>query len=207
MFNFNKKEENKEKTGRSLLWLGIVLLIAAVLLVPRVFGQKFTVGFAPFNIETYEDDGRNGFSFKYNSELFEIDDDPNNRYGAEFKAGLKRIDNERTGCDVRRIQETLDLDRELEEVAAEMSENLASGNTSFQTTNSDFDTIDGRKALRIDATFLGPVGDLSQLSQYFIPEEDGEYTWTLICGGLKSMEPYYEEDYNRFFKSFKFKKT
>ncbi|MFH1426459.1 MAG: hypothetical protein ABIG66_03415 [Candidatus Kerfeldbacteria bacterium] len=194
----------KQNRSRLIILLPIAVLVIVLLgavIVPRFFGYRFDVGYARVDIQQYQNESP-ALSFEYDAEMMAIDTDEEQRYGDTYIVGLKANDDPRTGCDVRRIQQTFDLERPVEDVAKELSDELGSGSTSFQSTNSGYIFFKEQKAIGMDINFIGPLGDAAKVRQVFVP--DGDYTFTMICGGNKSLQKFYQKEYDRFFNTFSF---
>lgn len=199
----NQKAPKKRRTGLLVL-LPILVLVTAGLgaaFIPRLFGYTLVLRYDYEQVETYTHDSP-ALSFDYNTQVMEIDMDEENKYGDNYIVGLKVIDDPRTGCDVRLVEQQLDLDRPVEEVARELSDELGSGSADFASSNAEYTMFGDKKAIEMQISFVGPLGDAAALRQVFIPE--GEKTYTLICGGNKSLMKFYQEEYDRFFNSFTF---
>lgn len=187
-----------------LVPLAIVFLLAAVLggtyyyLSRQGYIVKFSI-FRPEYLDYQNESPR--FSFSYPSR-FVLDKDEENRFGESYLVGIKLPSDNRVGCDVRAIKGKLSLEGEVEEVAGKLAEQISKDAKEFKVLGSSFMEIGEEKAIKLEITFKGPLGETMRTDQVFISH--GDKVYTLICGTTKDTFEFFAEDFSYFFDHFSF---
>lgn len=185
---------------QAMIGLGLLAIVVLAVFALRLSGYSLRVGVAREDVRTYVYEKEPRFSFRYDAKVFALDEDEAKRYGVTYAIGVKVHDDARTGCEVRVFDQKLELGDDPDKAAQALSREMSGGTSDVSTTSSFFTRISGKKALSMQLNLLGPLGDALVIHQAFIP--DGDRTVALFCGGNKSVERFYQADYDRFFDSF-----
>jgi len=139
------------------------------------------------------------FGFSYPSK-FVLDKDEENRFGENYLVGLKLPSDNRVGCDVRAVKGRLNLEGEIGAVAEKLAQQVSEGAEEFQVLGSEFREIGGEKAVMLEISFRGPLGETMRTDQMFAARKDTVYT--LICGATEGTYEFFAEDFSYFLDSF-----
>lgn len=179
--------------------LVVVLIIAGGYLYLQDYDLSFEL--IRRDWQSYQHEETPTFSFAYDANIFEIDTDTESRYGEDYQVGIKLPSDARVGCDVRAIKGSLSLSDDAQKDGARLAKQISQGANFFQSQNYRFSQIGGAKALQMDITVAGPLGETLRMDQAFL-ERDG-YTFNLICGTTSGIYSYFAEEFNRFLASFR----
>lgn len=180
----------------------IILGFVAVVVYFYMQGYRLAFSIEQRNYQTYQHSGAPKFAFEYDANQFEIDTDAENRFGDDYLVGVKLPSDARVGCDVRAVKGTLKLSDDEQKDGSRVAQQISQGADFFQAQNHRYEQIGGEKALRMDITVGGPLGELLRMDQAFL-EHDGR-TFNLICGTTAGTYPYFVNDFKRFFESLSF---
>lgn len=153
-------------------------------------GTKDYVGFAPT------------IAFRY-PETFEIDIDPDNKFGKTYLAGMKLKTDDRTGCDLRTNGPELDFSKSADELAQEIVGPIREKASDMKVLEKTKITIGGQKAFKISFSFLDPIGARIRLDQIFTKGKDNT-RYMIICGAGEYQFSFFQKDFNIFYDSINF---
>lgn len=153
-------------------------------------GTRDYVGFAPTIAFLYPD-------------TFEIDLDPDNKFGKAYLAGMKLKTDDRTGCDIRTNGPELDFSKSADELAREIVGPIQEKASDMKVLEKDKTTIGGQKAFKVSFSFLDPIGARIRLDQLFTKGKDGT-RFMIICGAGEYQFSFFQKDFNIFYDSINF---
>lgn len=191
--------------NRSKLFFPIVGVFLISTVVAAYFysqGYRLNVSVDKSNYQIYEHTQAPKFSFRYDAQKFEIDTDPENRFGETYLVGIKSPHDARVGCDVRATSGQLSLDGNVDEIGSKLAKQISQNADVFRHESSRFITVGNEKAIRLEITFNGPLNETMRMSQIFT--QHGNQTFTLICGTTKGTYKFFAPQFERFFESFQF---
>jgi len=201
----SRREEGRQKIGgsrRIWVWVGAAAVVLATVggvyyyLSSRGYIVRFSI-FRPEYLEYRSESPR--FSFSYPSK-FVLDKDEENRFGKDYLIGIKLPSDARVGCDVRAVRGKLDLSGSLEDITKKIAAEISQGAEGFQVLDSSFTEIGGEKAVKLEITFKGPLGETMRTDQVFTSH--GGNVYTLVCGTTKDTFDFFAEDFSYFLKHF-----
>lgn len=143
------------------------------------------------------------FSFSYPSNRFVLDKDEENHFGEDYLIGIKLPSDHRVGCDVRAIEGSLSLDGELGIISSNLAKQISKGAKFFQSEGGSFTEVGGEKAVKLEITFSGPLGEIMRTDQIFTSH--GNLVYTLICGSTQDTFEFFVTDFAHFFETFAWK--
>ena len=193
------------KVRRGLVW---VIAIAVILVVGGgayyyLSSQGYILKFSLSKPEYLDYKNLSpSFSFSYSSK-FVLDKDEEKRFGETYLVGLKLPSDNRVGCDVRAVKGQLNLEGEIGAVAEKLAQQISEGAKDFQVLKSEFREIGGEKAVLLEISFKGPLGETMRTDQVFAGRKDMVYT--LICGATEGTYEFFAEDFSYFLDSFSWK--
>lgn len=183
------------------LVLGATAYVGYRLTEKDLFGWRMN-----FSLNKVETDDYHSFgptvAFKY-PKIFEIDTDPEKRYGSEYVVGIKLKTEERTGCDIRRSGPQLDFSQSTEVLTEEIVKPIREKATDFKLLSSEKTKISGQDAIRISFSFLDPIGARIRLDEIFTKGKDGT-KYMIICGVGEYQFDFFEKDFRVFYDSISF---
>ena len=193
------------KVRRGLVW---VIAIAVILVVGGgayyyLSSQGYILKFSLSKPEYLDYKNLSpSFGFSYSSK-FVLDKDEEKRFGETYLVGLKLPSDNRVGCDVRAVKGQLNLEGEIGAVAEKLAQQISEGAKDFQVLKSEFREIGGEKAVLLEISFKGPLGETMRTDQVFAGRKDMVYT--LICGATEGTYEFFAEDFSYFLDSFSWK--
>ncbi len=190
------------KTKRWGIWVAIVAVILAILGGSYYYlsSQGYILKFSLSKPEYLEYKNLSpSFGFSYPSK-FVLDKDEENRFGETYLVGLKLPSDNRVGCDVRAVKGQLNLEGEIGAVAEKLAQQVSKGAEEFQVLGSEFREIGGEKAVLLEISFKGPLGETMRTDQVFAARKDNVYT--LICGATEGTYEFFAEDFSYFLDTF-----
>ncbi|MBU1110734.1 hypothetical protein KKB83_03900 [Patescibacteria group bacterium] len=180
----------------------IVLLVSATVATGYYFYQQgYRVNFSidKRNYQTYHHESPK-FSFTYDASRFQIDLDEEERFGESYLVGLKLPSDSRVGCDVRVVDGNIKFKDTAQETGSLISKQISEGAEFFKSGNYGFIQIGVEKALSMEITVGGPLGELLRTDQVFVSHLDK--TYTLMCGTSQGVYDYFADDFAHFFETF-----
>lgn len=199
----------KIKQHRLIMWIIIFLLIIICIYSLHLVTQKYaSYGVrlhAPVSLEkyhTYKDHDKD-VTFRYVDD-YVIDMDDQNKYGEAYIAGMHRKDDMRTGCDVRYNAVGINFAKTDQEISDAIYQDLSHSVKGLENFSSERKNIDGENAMRVDFELVDPLGSTLRISQMIVTHNDVNYL--IACGSNASHHEFFEDDFQLFFESLKWKK-
>jgi len=137
-------------------------------------------------------------AFKY-PKNFEIDSDPENRYGDSYLAGIKLRTDNRTGCDIRTNGTELDFSKTEDKLINNTISQIKDKASDFRLIQKQKISIGGRPAFKVSFSFLDPIGARVRLDQIFVKNDGTNYL--IICGAGEYQFDFFEKDFGVVYKS------
>jgi hypothetical protein len=194
----------RSRAFRIALFIAVLLAVffyAAYRLSQQdLFGWRFNFSIAKVETNNYESVAPN-LSFRY-PRTFEIDRDEKKRYGAGYIVGVKLKTDDRTGCDIRRGGPSLDYSRSVDEMAETVVGPIRERASDFRLIEKDKMAVGGRPALKVDFSFLDPIGSRVRLDQIFVDNQGTQYM--IICGTGEYQHAFFVKDFRMLYDTLRF---
>lgn len=207
--------EQKEppKPNKFLKVLKIIALIIIILAVSAIafaayrlsqqdlFGWRLNFTLNKVKTKDYSSFGPT-IAFRY-PEIFEIDLDPDNKFGKTYLAGIKLKTDDRTGCDLRTGGPELDFSESVDELADDIVGPISEKASGLKVVEKKKISLGGQDAFKVSFSFLDPIGARIQLDQLFTKGKDGT-RYMIICGAGEYQFSFFEKDFKVFYDSINF---
>jgi len=142
-------------------------------------------------------------AFRY-PEIFEIDLDPDNKFGKTYLAGIKLKTDDRTGCDLRTGGPELDFSASADELAQAIIGPIGEKASGLKVLEKKKTAIGGQDGFKVSFSFLDPIGARIRLDQLFTKGPDGQ-RYMIICGAGEYQYSFFQKDFQIFYDSINFK--
>ncbi len=204
-------KSNKFQKFFKILKTIAVVSIALIILVAGYFAYRLSkedlFGWRlNFNLSKVKSRDYKSFAptiaFQY-PEIFEIDIDPEDKFGKTYLAGIKLKTDDRTGCDVRTNGPELDFSQSVDELAREIVGPIQEKASDMKVLEKKKTAIGGEKAFKVSFSFLDPIGARIRLDQIFTKGKDGT-RYMIICGAGEYQFSFFQKDFNIFYNSINF---
>lgn len=198
---FGKKGRKRDlsKTG---LWAAVLAVAVFTALAGGRYGWEFSFPVKVVKLEKHAI-AQAKASFSY-PQIFSLDEDKQGRYGADYLAGFHLANDKRIGCDVRRSAAGVNLAKSDEEISAAIKNDLEKNVKGFAAYEFERDEIGGQEAARVSFELVDPLGSTLKVTQGMVSQEGRNYL--VVCGAGKGVYGFFEKDFERFFRSFEWKK-
>jgi hypothetical protein len=205
-----KKYSKIQKFLKILKITGIVLIVLAVLTAGYFayrLSQKDLFGWRlNFNLNKVQTQDYSSFAptiaFRY-PKIFEIDLDPDNKYGKTYLAGIKLRTDDRTGCDLRIGGPELDFSKSADALSQEIVGPIGEKASGLKVLEKDKLSLGGQDAFKVSFSFLDPIGARIRLDQLFTKGKDGT-RYMIICGAGEYQFSFFQKDFEVFYDSINF---
>lgn len=192
---------SKKATKIGIAILAVALLVFAYLFSQKdFFGWRLNLSLSKIEASDYKSIAPS-ISFKY-PKIFEIDSDPEHKYGKDYVVGLKLKTDNRTGCDVRVGGPEIDLSKKTEDIVSEIVDPIKEKTKDFSLFENKKTKIGGSDGVRISFSFLDPIGARVRLDQIFV--KNGGSNLIIICGTGEYQYDFFKKDFQFFYDSIDF---
>lgn len=191
---------------KKLLLLFVIIILIGLfyfisyLSTNDLFGWRLNLSFIKVKTSDYQSFGPN-LSFKY-PDIFEIDSDPENRYGDNYIVGIKLKTDNRTGCDIRKGGPDLDYSKSVDELTKNVTSQIKDKAKDFSLIEQEEIKIAGRDGLKVSFSFLDPIGARVRLDQIFT--KNGDINYLIICGAGEYQFGLFKKDFEVLYESLVF---
>jgi len=165
-----------------------------------IFGWRFNFSFNKVETSDYKNIAPN-LKFKYPN-IFEIDNDKEQRYGKGYLTGIKLRTDNRTGCDIRTNGPQIDFSKSDQEITDSVISQIKDKAKDFKLIENGKITIGGRDAFKTSFSFLDPIGARVRLDQVFAQNENTNFF--IICGTGEYQYDFFKKDFQVFYDSISF---
>jgi hypothetical protein len=180
-----------------LIVFGALICLIYYLSAHDLFGWRLNFSFSRVKMNEYRSFGPD-LSFKY-PDTFEIDADPENRYGDNYVVGIKLRTDNRTGCDIRSGGPSLDYTKSIDESTQGVIDSIKEKSKDFKLIERQKIKISGRDGLKISFSFLDPIGARVRLDQ--ISTQKGEVNYLIICGAGEYQFELFQKDFGKLYET------
>ena len=189
----------------------ILIVILALLLIGGIvkgimfwsqnnlLGIRFNLGVSRIKYDAYSHIGPD-FNFKFPTS-FVVDNDDQHKYGDAYLGGFRLKGDQRTGCDVRLNPVGINFQKTDKEIHDAVIADLAAHIKDFKEISSQRKAIGGENAYVIDFSFSDPLGNSTRVSQAITTHGGNGYL--LVCGTGNYQYDFFAQDFNDFFKLFR----
>jgi len=188
----------------------IIIIILAIIIALFYFffyfsqhdlgGWRFNFSLSKVKTNDYQSFGPK-LAFKY-PDIFEIDSDPQKKYGDNYVVGIKLKTDSRTGCDIRKGGPMLDYSKSIDELTENAISQIRDKAKDFQLIEKEKINIAGRDGFKTSFSFLDPIGARVRLDQIFTQNEGINYM--IICGAGEYQFDFFRKDFNILYDSLTF---
>lgn len=212
-------ESKKESTFRKNLldfggWkrdLKKIIIIVSILVIAffmykaglKIFEKPMGVRFhAPIERVKFQEAKHEnpGFAFKY-SEKYSYDGDQQKKYGADYLGGFHLINDDRTGCDVRRNEVGINFSKSDQEINEAVSKDLAAQVKGFAEFSGKRIKLGKSDAYVSNFLLTDPLGNTLHIQQTLVSKDGQNYI--LVCGSSQAQYEYFQQDFQDFLDSFR----
>lgn len=189
---------------------GIVLAVLVVLTAgyfayrlsqKDLFGWRLNFSLSKVQTQDYSSFAPT-IAFRY-PKIFEMDLDPDNKYGKTYLAGIKLKTDDRTGCDLRTGGPELDFSKSADALAQEIVGPIGEKATGLKVLEKNKLSLGGQDAFKVSFSFLDPIGARIRLDQLFTQGKD-RTRYMIICGAGEYQFGFFEKDFEVFYDSINF---
>jgi len=194
-----------------ILKIAGIVLIALAILTAGYFvyclSQKDLFGWRlNFNLSQVKARDYSSFAptiaFRY-PEIFEMDLDPDERYGKTYLVGIKLKTDDRTGCDLRTGGPELDFSKSADALSQEIVGPIGEKASGLKVLEKNKLNLGGQDAFKVSFSFLDPIGARIRLDQLFTKGKDGT-RYMIICGAGEYQFGFFQKDFEVFYDSINF---
>ena len=184
----------------ALVVVAALFYSASYLSAHDLFGWRLDFSFLKVKTGEYQGFGPK-LSFKY-PDIFEIDSDPENRYGDNYVVGIKLKTDSRTGCDIRKGGPNLDYSKSVNELTESVTSKIKDKAKDFSLLEQEKIKIAGQDGLKTSFSFLDPIGARVRLDQ--INVRKGDINYLIICGAGEYQFRFFKRDFDILYGSLAF---
>lgn len=192
-----------KKDLKKLQAIFVVIFYAAVVFgliaffSDNIFGLRIKIFTDKVSYQKYNHIGPD-FSFKY-PEYFQIDSGEGKNYGENYLTGLRLTSDSRTGCDIRLNSVGLNFQKNDQEIARALTDEVSKNAKDFSFISSKRFKINGENAFSLEFAFTDPINSKVHLNQ--VLTEHGDNFYMIICGTGNYQYKFFEKDFESFLDS------
>lgn len=202
LFDWSGWKKDLRKIAIALIVILVIAGIAKSAMLwsdTHALGFRLNMGISKVNYSSYSHIGPD-FSFKFPN-TFVADNDEQKKYGDSYLGGFRLKGDQRTGCDVRLNPVGINFKKTDKEIHDAVIGDLAGHIKDFKEISTSRRMIGGENAYIVSFSFTDPLGNTVRVSQAITSHAGNNYVF--VCGTGEYQYNFFAEDFNDFFKSFR----